>query len=68
MGNIRKEDFCYFCSFASHVSPTFLDPGGSECPGNFDPDSTECPRHNEWLEELREEEYDEIDEIDAQKL
>ena len=68
MGNSKEELFCYDCNYANHIKPTFLDPGSSECPGNFDPDSRFCPRHNEWLEELREEEYDEIDEIDAQKL
>jgi hypothetical protein len=62
MGNIRKEDFCNNCSYAIHIKPTFLDPGSSECPGNFDPDSIECPRYKEWLEE---ESYNEIDEINA---
>ena len=55
MGNIREEDFCYFCNYATHIKPTFLDPGSSECPGNFDPDSKECPRHQEWMEEEEEE-------------
>ena len=69
MGNSKEELFCYDCNYAIHIRQTFLDPGSSECPGNFDPDSADCPSHNEWLEELRgEEEYDEIDEIDAQKL
>jgi len=53
MGNIRKEDFCENCNYATHIKPTFLDPGSSECPGDFDPDSTECPRHNEWVEEFK---------------
>jgi len=62
MGNIRKEDFCCYCNYATHIKPTFLDPGSSECPGNFDPGSIECHRHQEWLEE---EEYNEVDEINA---
>jgi len=69
MINIRKEGFCYICNFATHISPTFFDPGCSECPGDFDPDSEFCPRHNEWIEELREEEeYDEANEIEIKKL
>lgn len=65
---MMKEDFCYLCPYIEYFPPFSFDPGDAQCPGEFDPDSIWCPRHKEWEEELREEEYDEIDEIDAQKL
>ena len=51
-----KEDFCYLCPYIEHFPPSFFDPGGAECPGEFEPDSDFCPRHKEWLEEMEGEE------------
>jgi len=57
---IKKEDFCYLCPYIEHFPPSFFDPGDAQCPGGFEPNSEFCPRHNEWIEELDEE--DEQDE------
>jgi len=57
---IKKEDFCYLCPYIEYFPPSFFDPGDAQCPGGFEPNSEFCPRHNEWIEELDEE--DEQDE------
>ena len=63
-----KEDFCFGCGFSRFFPSSFFDPGDAQCPGGFDPDSIWCPRHKEWEEELREEEYCEAIETYTQKL
>ena len=63
-----KEDFCFGCGFSRFFPSSFFDPGDAQCPGGFDPESQFCPRHKEWEEELREEEYYEAIETYTQKL
>jgi hypothetical protein len=63
-----KEDFCFGCGFSRFFPSSFFDPGDAQCPGGFDPDSNWCPRHKEWEEELREEEYYEAIETYTQKF
>lgn len=52
---MRKDDFCYDCPYIDHYEPDFYDPGGDECPGEFDPESIWCPRRKEFLEVKEEE-------------
>ena len=63
-----KEDFCFGCGFSRFFPSSFFDPGDAQCPGGFDPGSQFCPRHKEWEEELREEEYYEAIETYTQKF
>jgi len=63
-----KEDFCFGCGFSRFFPSSFFDPGDAQCPGGFNPDSQFCPRHKEWEEELREEEYYEAIETYTQKF
>lgn len=65
---MMKEDFCYLCPYIEYFPPSFFDPGDAQCPGEFDPESQFCPRHKEWEEELREEEYYEAIETYTQKF
>ncbi|MDI9594955.1 MAG: hypothetical protein QM279_06990 [Atribacterota bacterium] len=55
---MTKEDFCYNCNFITFYPPDFFCPQDAECPGDFDPDNTYCPRHDGWLEELEDEEQE----------